>query len=75
MGTQGEQELEVWVKCKVERRAGVLVSRLRNPTSSAVKYRSPPHPLLLSILGEPGPQELREFVMQTHTGKVVMRDS
>lgn len=32
-GDLGREELELWVKCKVERRARVLVSRLRNPTS------------------------------------------
>lgn len=42
---------------------------------SEIPPPQPEEPLsLLSVWGEPGRQELRELVMQTHTGKVATRN-
>lgn len=55
----------MWVKCKESKSLGVQAQK-----SHLLRLWDREPLSLLSVLGEPGHQELRQLVMQTHTGKV-----
>ena len=73
MGTLGEKEGELRVMCKVESEARILVSRLRNPTSSAgVTEESRLFAFRSGRARLSGPKGIGDA--HTHTGKVATRN-